>query len=119
MGQERRQFIRVHARLTTLIKPLKTAKVRRALTKDISGIGVCLVTEELCELGTPLEVEMRLPDYDAPVKFLGQVMWSKPIGEPRKGQPPTAEIGLRVVSIDPKDRSLLMQYAKLNAPRTP
>ena len=117
MGEELRRFIRVPSRLTAIFKVVKTGKVRRALTKDISAGGICCVTEELLEAGTAVEVELKLPDREAPITFLGEVAWSRPIGPtPKSYQNPTSEVGIKFVSIDPKDRALIMQYAKLNAP---
>src|SRR3989338_1143623 len=119
MGQEQRRFIRVTTRLTAVVKVVKTGKTRRALTKDISAGGICFVTEELLEPGTALEVELKLPDRDAPVAFLGEVSWSRPIGPaPKSYQNPTAETGVKFISIDSKERDLIMLYAKLNAPPT-
>ena|SRR3989338_929015 len=117
MGEEQRRFIRVTGRLVAVVTIVKTKKVRRALTKDISAGGICFVTEEILELGTALEVELKLPDREAPIIFLGEVAWSRPIGpKPKSYQDPTAETGVKFVSIDPKERELIMQYAKLNAP---
>ena len=81
-----------------------------------SGKGVCLVTEGVVELGTPLAVEIWLPDREKPIAFLGDVVRSVPVGTPRPGaKTPTAETGIRFVSIDPKDRALIIQFARLNA----
>ena len=117
MGEEQRRFIRIHSRLMTFIKFPDTGKVRRALTRDVSAGGICLVTEELLKPGTPLEVELKLPDRDSPIRFTAEVMWSKPVGEPHKSyENPTAETGVRFVTIDPNDQKQLMLYAKVNAP---
>ena len=98
------------------IKYLDTGKVRRALTKDVSAGGVCLVTEELLKPGTQLGVEIKLPDREAPVTFTGEVVWSKPIGGSGKSyENPTAEIGVKFVDIDPNDQKLVMLYARMNA----
>lgn len=117
MGEEQRRFIRIHSRLMTFITFPDTGKVRRALTKDVSAGGVCLVTEELLKAGTPLDVELKLPDRDRSIAFTGVVKWSKPIGESHKSyENPTAETGVEFVRIDPDDQKQLMLYAKLNAP---
>lgn len=117
MGEEQRRFIRITSRLTAIVKIVKTGKVKRALTRDVSAGGICFVTEEILEPGTALEVELKLPDREAPVVFLGEVAWSRPIGpQPKSYQNPTGETGVKFISIDPKDRALIMQYAKLNAP---
>ena len=117
MGQEQRRFVRVTSRLNATFKVVKTGKVKRALTKDISAGGICCVTEELLEAGIAVEVELRLPDRAAPILLLGEVAWSRPIGSQHKSyQNPTAETGIKFVSIDPKDRAAILQYAQLNAP---
>ena len=88
------------------------------MTKDIGGKGVCLVTvtEEEMAPGTPLAVEIRLPDRQAPIAFLGEVVWSMLLVEASaRSKRPPAETGIRFVSIDPKDRALIMQFARLNA----
>ena len=115
-GQNRRQFTRVRTQLTTVIKLLTTDKVLRVLTRDVGEIGVCVVLDELLEVNTPLEGEITLPDSKIHVRFLGQVMRSQPLGTPRPaGQPQTIEVGIRFLSIDPREHSLIVQYAKLNA----
>ena len=117
MPEERRKFIRITSRLTTIFKNLKTGKVRRALTKDLGGVGMCLVTEEILEPGTPLEVEFTLPDRPAPVMCQVEVVWSRPLRMPTKSyENPTAETGVKFTTIDPKDLALLKQYVALNAP---
>jgi len=117
MGQEQRRFIRITNRLNATFKIVKTGKVKRALTKDISAGGICFVTAEILEPGTALEVELTLPDREASVQFLGEVAWSRPIGpQPKSYEDPTGETGVKFISIDPNDRELLRQYAKLNAP---
>jgi len=115
MSEEHRKFVRLRSRLTTILTLPSTGQAQRALTRDVGEIGVCVVAEAPYEPGTPMAVEMKLPDYPSPVKFLAQVMWCKLTGRGRKGQRSMAEIGLRFVSIDPKARSLITQYAKLNA----
>lgn len=115
-GWNRRQFTRVRTRLTTVIKLLATDKILRVLTRDVGEIGVCVVLDEQLEVGTPVEGEITLPDSEIHVRFFGQVMWAQALGSPSpSGQPQMSEAGLRFLSIDPRDHSLIVQYAKLNA----
>ena len=116
MEQEHRRFIRITSRLNASVKIVKTGRVARALTKDISSGGICFVTAEILESGTAIEVEIKLPDSEAPVRFLGEVAWSRPIGHAKSYEDPTGETGVKIISMDPKDRALIMHYAKLNAP---
>ncbi len=117
MMEERRRFIRLHTRLTMIFKILDTGKVQRTLTKNVGGIGVCFVSEEQFQPGAKLDIEVKFPDRDTPVRFTADVIWSRPVGEPRKSyQPPTVETGVQFVTIDPKDLALIRQYTALNAP---
>ena len=116
-GSERREYIRVRERLVTFIKDPATGKVHRALTRDLGGTGVCLVTNEPLEVGVAIEGELKLPDRKAPVTFSAVVVWSQVI-QKEPGQPldrPTREVGVKFVRIDPKDRALIQQHVALNA----
>ncbi len=102
--------------MSTTFKDLNSGKAHRALTKDIGGNGVCLVTEDEMATGTPLAVQITLPDRPAPIAFLGDVVWSILLMEASQySARPPVETGIRFVSIDPKDRALIKQFARLNA----
>ena len=89
------------------------------MTKDVSAGGACFVMEELFTPGTKLELEIQLPDREAPIMLIGEVIWSKPMRDVRKSsENPTAETGVKFVSIAPDDQKLLLLYTRLNAPLT-
>ena len=116
MGEEQRKYIRIQLRLTTFVKFLDTGKVRRALTKDLSAAGICFVAEEPIPKGTPLGIELQLPDRQTPIQCLVEVVWCKPVSESSPGShAPASEVGVKFVSIDPKERALILQYATMNA----
>ncbi len=117
MSEEHRHFIRLDIRALTFYKVLKTGIVRRTLTKDVSGGGLCFKTDAALEMGTALEVEVKLPDREQPIQFAAEVVWSRPVERTSSSSLNTAaETGVRIVRIDPKEQALLMQYASLNAP---
>ena len=116
MSDERREFIRVREKLVTVVKQTATGKVHRALTRDLSGVGICLITNEPLESGAPLELELKLPELDRMIPFTGLVAWSKVIDEPRKRyEEPMREVGIRFVDIAPKDLALIKQHTAMNA----
>ena len=116
MQPNRRQFVRLRTRLTTVFKIVKTGKVRRGLTRDVSGGGLCFVSEELLAPGTSLGIELKLPDRNTPITFSAEVVWSRPVGEPPKSyEAPTIETGVKFVAVDSKNVAILRQYATLNA----
>ena len=116
MDQERRRFIRVAARLLTFVRTRDTGKTVRVLTKDIGGGGICFVSEERFDTDEIVEVEMTLPDRGQPIAFLAAVAWRRPVAEAGKSPRRTSwEIGVKFLSIGPKEQALMVQYAALNA----
>ncbi|MBI4343421.1 MAG: PilZ domain-containing protein [Candidatus Omnitrophica bacterium] len=117
LNPDRRRFIRAGARLTILLKDVATGKAWRVLTKNLSGGGLCVITDGLLMAGSAMEVELTLPDRDAPLVLSAEVSWSKIVAAARRSyESPRAESGLKFMQIDPKTRALLEQYAKLSAP---
>ena len=114
---ERLQFIRVRSRLTAVIRFSGDDKVQRALTRDVGVTGVCLLSETPLKSGELISVELLLPDRTSkPLAFTGEVVWSKRIEGATEGADESAiESGVRFVTIDPKERALLMQWVALNA----
>ena len=114
--EERRQFIRDHSRLTTVYKNCETGEVRRGLTKNISAVGLCLVTEGSLELNTRLELEIRFPDGTETVTCMAEVVWTRPTDpHPKSYKESIAITGVKFVKIDPEAKKNLVQYAKMNA----
>ena len=116
MPEERRKFTRIDSRLISFYKVVSTGKVRRAMTKNIGGGGLCFVTETLFEPSTELEVEVRLPDYANLIYFSAEVVWSRPLeGAHKRYDKATAETGIKILNIDPEEHKLLTQHVKINA----
>lgn len=116
MTLERREFTRVKTRLITFLTIVATGKVERALTKDLGGKGLCCITEGDIAPDTKLEIKLQLPDREKPIICTASVVWSQLLGEAHKSyEMPPAETGIQFIQIDPDDRTLIIQYAKLNA----
>jgi len=117
MDAERRRLKRAPTRLMALVKVLSTGKARRALTKDVSGVGISFITDEALAPGTQLEVEMQLPDHPHPIRFTAEVMWLRSVKDPKHlYESLSMETGVKFVSITPQDQQRLKQYGMLNAP---
>lgn len=113
---DRLQVVRIRSRLTTIVRFSGTEEIHRALTRDIGVSGVCLLTEHLLKSGELIGVELQLPDRATPIFFTGEVVWSKTIHGTTVGEDESAiESGVKFVTIDPKERELLMQWVALNA----
>ena len=116
MSQERRKGVRSSTQFIAIVKHLTTGKVRRWLTKNVSEIGLCLLTDEAIERGTRLEVELKLPDFPSPLLMIAEVMWTMVVEAPRKSyEDPKVEVGVKFVDLAPKTQALLHQYAAMTA----
>ena len=118
MNEERRHFLRLGTRLLTFVT-FPTGAVLRALTKDLGGGGACLLLEGLMDPGTPLELEMKFPDRELPLRCTAEVLWSKLSNEPTRGgylsPPPLTETGVRFKGLSAKEQSFIIQYTMINA----
>jgi len=120
--EERRRFVRLDTRLDVTYTVLPAAQTQQATTKDISGGGICLFSDRALQPGDHLQVAMKLPDREAPVNFIAEVVWSESyemIG--KGGRQRSVEVGVRFVEIAPQDQDAVMQHVilSLQPPRRP
>ena len=112
--EERKQFVRLDARLEMTYTVLPSGKAQRAVAKDISGGGISFCLEQPIPPGTRLQVALKLPDREPPVNFTAEVMWCETyemIGRTERHR--TAEAGVRFIEISPADQEAVMQYVTL------
>jgi c-di-GMP-binding flagellar brake protein YcgR len=113
--EERRKFVRLDTRLQLSYTVLPETQAQQAVTKDISGGGVCLFADDVLTAGQQLQVSLALPGQEGPVNFTAEVVWCEPYevigqGARRKG----VEAGVRFVEIAPKDQEAIMKHVILN-----
>ena len=113
---ERRKAVRLETRLAVSYHVLNSGAVGKAETKNFSADGVRFIAARRLEVGEELDVTLHFPDAD-PVVARGKVIWK----EWRPSRDPAvpgvmSDIGVKFLSIDPKDREHLIQYVKLNMP---
>ena len=117
MSHERRRHIRSPARLMAFVKNVKTGKVERCLTKNLSGTGLCYSTKELVELDTRLELEIKLPDFPNPILMNAEVIWVRTARMPAQARGvPDFEVGIEFIGLPQKTKAVLDQYAVINTP---
>ena len=112
--EERRQFVRLDTRLEIQYSVLPSEPPKTAVTKDISGNGVCLFADKELAPGTRLQVAMKLPGREIPVNFTAEVMWSEAyemIGKSQRQR--SVEVGVRFVEVSPQDQEAVMQHVIL------
>ena len=112
--EERRRFVRLDTRLDVTYSVLPSGGKVRAVTKDISGGGICLFADKVLPAGTSLQVSMKLPGREQPVNFTAEVVWCEPYEVMGKTERQRAvEIGVRFVEISPLDQEALLQHVIL------
>ena len=113
--QEQRQFVRLDTRLELTYTVLPSGTATQAVTKNASGGGICLLTDQTLTPGTRLQLAMHVPGAAQSVNFIGEVVWSEPyevIGKTEHRR--SVEMGVRFVEIAPRDREAVMQHVILS-----
>ncbi|MBI4341449.1 MAG: PilZ domain-containing protein [Candidatus Omnitrophica bacterium] len=112
--EERRQFVRLDTRLEVTFSVLPSGAPQQAMTRDISGGGICLFADRELAAGTRLQVTMKLPDREPPVHFTAEVVWSEAYETIGRAQRTRAiEVGVRFVEIAPQDQEAVMRHVIL------
>jgi len=106
VSKERRKFKRFDAYMNVQYRSQegKVAGEGSGLSKDLSREGIKVNTDQALQTGTVVDLEIRLPDDNRPVKSTGKVMWSKPITD-------GFESGVSFLLIDPVDKFRVLDYA--------
>jgi len=116
-GAERRKFPRFRTRLTLSYTIIGTHQKGQALAQDISGGGIRFIAEHRLNLGAHLDVTMRIAGREEPIKFIGKVVWSRPVGSGVSASGDAkSEVGVQFQDIDPKDRMFIVQEGAIYGP---
>ena len=118
--QERRRFVRLDTTLPVTYRVLPSSTAQVATTKDIGGGGICVFLTQRLSVGTPLEIEVRLPNRPTPVCLTGEVVWCEEyevVGKTERNR--AIQAGVRFVYFDPKDQEAIMQHVILSLPSVP
>lgn len=105
MGNKRR-FVRFETEEILEIKPLsEVAKKHKAVSKDLSLIGICFFSEYKWETGQVLEIDYFLPNELEPVKIKAGVVWSELISD-KQG----FLVGVEILDIENQHESKFISY---------
>jgi hypothetical protein len=108
--KERRTCIRIDARLRTTYRLLGSHHNVNSVTRDISAIGISLLTEIPFAPSVVLQIDVELPVRGRTVSLICRVVWSQPLVLPDKAlEPRLFETGGFLLDIAPDDQALLMQ----------
>jgi c-di-GMP-binding flagellar brake protein YcgR len=108
--KERRKFVRIKSDAEIKYKVVKdmnslTEKeiIMSAKSLDIGGGGICIETSEALKEGTLLALEIKIKKIPHPIFTLGEVVWSKKIGD-------KYSLGIKFVWIAENDNYKIFNY---------
>ena len=108
MDKERRKFKRFDSFMSVKFEVLGKDPLKGlSLSKDLSRDGVKINTNRFLKQGTPVDLEINIPDDPKPVHTSGKVMWS----HPSEGQNQGYDSGIRFELMDPVDKFRVLDYA--------
>ena len=113
--QERRQFLRLSARLKVTYRVVGSTSPFSSLTSNIGGGGMSVFTVRRLMPGTILKMAIKLPRRSRLVSFTAEVIWSGALLE-RAGRGLAFETGVRFLKLGSEDRALIMQHAAISVP---
>ena len=107
--EERRQYVRLAARLPVRCAVLPSGLMQDINLKDLSGGGLRMVTDAPVASGEQLQVAIQLPGQEQPVNAIAEMVWSRTAQmSGRIEQARTVETGVRFTEIAPQDRDAIL-----------
>ena len=106
--KENRKFIRLRVPLPveySLIKKHKRQKAFRTTMQNISVGGLSLQVKEPVRNGDLLRIEIQVPDWEEPIRVVGDVIWH---GGATKEEHPQA--GIRFREVNPVELNKILDY---------
>lgn len=109
--RERRRYVRFDENLKIRYNVLsKTPRFKESKTTNLSRKGVCLVTYEKLKQKKLLDLEIDIPGFSKPVKFIGQLMWIKDLQSHDDRGRRLFYVGVRFMKIAPEAEAILLTH---------
>jgi len=111
--QEKRRFIRLDSEFEVVFRLIDADhdQILTALTRNVSGGGLALLTEQKLKVGTALALDLELKGRSERLHFTAAVVWSDPILKDGLELDSQFESGLRFMEIKPEDKEFIIQKA--------
>ncbi|MFA5158957.1 MAG: PilZ domain-containing protein [Candidatus Omnitrophota bacterium] len=108
MERNKRRFKRFDAYMSVKFTGTESTSVRGiGLSRDLCCEGLKINSDKSLQAGTPLNLEITIPDDPKPIFSSGLVMWSKS----SEGENQGYDQGVRLLNIDPVDKFRVLDYA--------
>lgn len=108
--KENRKFIRLRVPLPveySLIKKQKRVKPVRTTMQNISVGGLSLQVKEAVRNGELMKIEIQVPDWQEPIRVVGDVIWHG-TGGPK--DEPQHFAGVRFREVNPVELNKILDY---------
>ncbi len=106
--EEKRKFVRLEFPIEVTYRISANPSIEdKSISKNISGGGIRIILKEKLLPGSPLELEINVPDTDVPISALGETVWQE---EMVMGREVCYESGVKFVKISPEDRDKITHY---------
>ena len=102
---ERRKFIRFSVPVDVKYGAPVEGIEGLSMSRDVSREGIGFPVNKQMARGTAVELEIGIPGELAPIFASGEVAWMK-----RSSERSDFDAGMKVVKMDPFDRSRLLEY---------
>ena len=108
---EKRRFPRLNTSVNIEYAILKKESLqgRKAVAKNISARGICLIVYEKIEIGTILDIRFNLKDINYTIEARGKVVWSRYLTV-MPDNIVRYDLGIEFVEIKEADQQKLSQY---------
>ena len=108
MERNKRRFKRFDAYMSVKFTGTESTSVKGiGLSRDLCCEGLKINSDKSLQAGTPLNLEITIPDDPKPIFSSGLVMWSKSSEGTNQGY----DQGVRLLNIDPVDKFRVLDYA--------
>ena len=110
---ERRKYPRIGAKHAVVYRMLSPAEPLPSVTTEMGAGGIRLLTGHDLPPSTPLSVEIQVRKGEDPIRFTGQVIWSRCVSGPtRVGFGAVFEVGVAFLKITPDARQAIVDLVQ-------
>lgn len=115
--KERRKCQRLDAVLDIKYKLLKsTVTHSRTRSKNISEVGMCILTYEMLPIGSPIEIKIALSESKELIEVKGNVAWCQESEKKEQDGRRSFLTGVKFAEIDKKHKDGLLAYMNAYCP---
>jgi c-di-GMP-binding flagellar brake protein YcgR len=108
---EQRRFIRVDRAIRVRYQLQgKEERYDQALTKNIGGMGLCLLLDAQLPVGSFLKLTLDIPGASKPIETGAKVVWIDKAEKTPDGFKADFEAGLKFTSLSSKSRASIVEF---------